>query len=46
MKLVKACLSARNDRENSVHNWGGAGKFVLACLSTRKHRESSFNLGG
>ena len=43
MKLVEACLSARNDRESSFHQWGGAVKVVQSCLSARKDRERSFH---
>ena len=33
MKHVKACLSAREDRESSFHRCGGPVRLVQACLS-------------
>ena len=43
MKLVEACLSARNDRESSFHQWGGAVNVVQSCLSAKKDRERTFH---
>ena len=42
MKLVQACLRAREDLENSFHHCGSPVKLVHACLSTRKELESCF----
>ena len=35
MKHVEACLSARDDRENSFHHCGGTVRLVQACLRAR-----------
>ena len=32
MKYVEACLSAREDRENSFHRCGGPVRLLQACL--------------
>ena len=42
MKLEKACLSARNDRESRFHHCGGLDRPVPACLTATKDRESHF----
>ena len=36
MKYVQPCLTARNDRESSVHRCGGPVKLLQACLRARK----------
>ena len=36
MKLVLACLSAREDRESSFHHGGGTVRLVQACLCLGK----------
>ena len=41
-KLVQACLSARNDRESSLHHGGGGVHLVLACLCSRKGGQTVF----
>ena len=42
MKLAKACLSARNDRESRFHHCGRLVGPVPACLTGTKDRESTF----
>ena len=42
MKHMEACISARKDRESSVHHCGGSVKLVQACLTARRHRESTY----
>ena len=44
MKLVQACLSARNDRESTFHPCVGLVKLVQACLNARGDDESIFSL--
>ena len=44
VKLVQACLCARNDLESGFHHYGGSARLVQACLSVRKELESSFNV--
>ena len=46
MKLLHACLSVRNDLDNSFHHCGCQVKHVEASLSARKDREISFDLCG
>ena len=36
MKLVKACLSAREDRESTFRRCGGRVRLVKACLFAGK----------
>ena len=36
MKHVEACLSAREDRESSLHHCGGPFRLVQACLCAGK----------
>ena len=36
MKLVQACLSAREDRGNSFHHCGSTVRLVQACLCAGK----------
>ena len=36
MKLVQACLSAREDRERRFHHCGSTVKVVQACLCAGK----------
>ena len=36
MKLVQACLSAREDRESSFNHCGGHVREVKACLNAGK----------
>ena len=36
MKLVLACLSAREERESSFHHGGGSSRLVQACLCVEK----------
>ena len=36
MKLVQACLSAKEDRESSFHHCGGLVMLVQACLCAGK----------
>ena len=43
VKLVQACLCARNDLESGFNHYGGSARLVQACLSVRKELESSFN---
>ena len=43
MKLVKACLCDRKDRDSRFHHSGGLVKLEEACLSARKDRESRFH---
>ena len=43
MKLVQACLRAREFRESSFHHCGGTVTLVQACLCQGKTR---FNLRG
>ena len=46
MKLVKACLSARNDRESRFHYCGGLVRPIPACLTGTKDRENTLHLCG
>ena len=46
MKLVQACLSAREDRESSFHHLGGAVRPVQTRLCAGKTWQSRFNLQG
>ena len=32
VKHVEACLSSRDDRESSIHRFGGSGSLVQTCL--------------
>ena len=43
VKLVKACLRARKDRESRFHLCGSLVKLVKASLSARTDRESRFH---
>ena len=43
MKLMCACLSARNDRESRFHNCREIVRPVPACLTGRNDRESRFH---
>ena len=43
MKLVWACLSAREDRESSFHHSVVPVNLMQACLSAMEDRESSFH---
>ena len=36
MKVVQACLSARDDRENSFDHFGSTVRLVHACLCAGK----------
>ena len=36
MAHVQACLSAREDRESSIHHCGGPVRLVLDCLCAEK----------
>ena len=36
VKYVEACLSAREDPENSFHHCGGPVRLALDCLSAGK----------
>ena len=40
MKLVQACLNAREDQEKNFHDCRGAVKLVQACLNIKKDRET------
>ena len=46
MKHVQACLSAREDRESSLHHCGGSVRLVLTRLCAGKTWQSRFNLQG
>ena len=46
VKLLHACLSVRNDLDNSFHHCGGHVKYMQASLSARKDREISFDRCG
>ena len=42
VKLVKACLSGRKERESTFHHWGGAVNFVQACLKCQETSRKLF----
>ena len=46
MKHVQACLSAKEDREGSLHHCGGSVRLVLTRLCAGKTWQSRFNLQG
>ena len=43
MKEVKACLSARKNRESGFHHCGGPVKLVQACLCAGNTLQRRFN---
>ena len=46
MNHVEACLSAREDRENSFHGCGGTVRLEKACLCAGNTSQIRFNLRG